>query len=216
MYAIVQYYSVKKIARNVYQFPIQQFFGEPVRAYALEEPDFIYCFDIPQDTEHNTRFLKKLGKPIRIIMSHGSTSNGFESTRGSLRRDGLDVQVWLHERDQLNSWLTIEPDELLTGENRQLSENLTLVVTPGHTKGGVCLFAGVERGFMFTGDTLGGTANGDIRPFFLKTNDLDPKIFFVSLRKLLDYQFEYMYPFHYYPIEDARNKLEQFIDEEGR
>lgn len=202
---------MREIAVNLYQFPIQQFFSEPVRAYAIEQQNAVYCFDVPQNTQHNKEFFKKLNKPIRIIMSHGSTANGFESTRESLRQMGLDVEVWLHEEDKQNTWLTIDPDLLLHGHDARISENLTLVFTPGHTKGSVCLFSDIDDGIMLTGDTLGGTSEGDIRPFHLKTNDLSPNIFFESLRKLLSYKFTVMYPFHYYPIVDARSKLEEFI-----
>lgn len=204
---------MKELAPNIYQFPPQRFFGETVGTYAIHQEEAIFCFDVPADTEHNRMFFQKLAKPIRIIMSHGPTSSGVESTRDSLRNKGLDVEIWLHEEDKKNVWLTVNPDVLLSTRNTEkLSENLTLIFTPGHSKGSVCLFADVASGIVFSGDTLQGKENGDIRPLEKKTNDLGNDIFFRSLRKLLDYEFKIMYPFHYYPVTDARKKLMEFIE----
>lgn len=204
---------MKELAPNIYKFPPQRFFGETVGAYAIIQKKTVFCYDVPADTEHNRMFFQELGKPIRIIMSHGPTSSGVESTRDSLRNKGLDVEIWLHEEDKNNVWLTIDPDMLVsTQDAEKLSENLTLIFTPGHSKGSVCLFADAAGGIIFSGDTLQGTESGDVRPLETKTNDLGNDIFFRSLRKLLDYEFRIMYPFHYYPITDARKKLMGFID----
>lgn len=202
---------MKELAPKIYQFPPQFFFGERVGIYAIEQLDMLYCFDIPADTRENREFLSRFRKPIRIIMSHGPTSNGLETTRDSLREQGLDVEIWLHEEDDKNVWLTVQPDVLLSRGDRNISENLTLLFTPGHSKGSVCLYADICDGFIFTGDTLGGTRKGNIRPFELKTNDLGKDIFFRSLTKLLAYDFKTMLPFHYYPITDAKRKLREFI-----
>ena len=204
---------MKELVPNIYKFPPQKFFGETVGAYAIIQKKTVFCYDVPADTEHNRSFLESTQRPIRIIMSHGPTSSGVESTRDSLRSRGLDVEIWLHEKDKGNVWLTIDPDLLLsTKDAEKLSEDLTLIFTPGHSEGSVCLFADVASGIIFSGDTIQGTGNGDIRPLETKTNDLGNDIFFGSLRKLLDYDFRIIYPFHDYPITDARKKLIEFVD----
>lgn len=202
---------MKEIASNIYQFPPQRFFGELVYAYAIEESEVVFCFDIPESTPKNLNFLRGREKPIRMIMSHGSTANGFEETREILRNAKVDVQIWLHDGDRHNRWLSIAPDVLLSGDDKKLSERLTLISTPGHTSGSVCLHAAVGNGIIFSGDTLGGTRAGDIRPFELKDNELSLDVFFSSLRKLLTYEFEYIFPFHYLPITDAKSKLLQYL-----
>lgn len=203
---------MKELASKIYQFPQQSFFGETVRSYAIEQKEVVYCFDVPLDTTENRKFLQGFQKPVRIIMSHGPTANGFETTRESLKDMGIDVEVWLHEEDQNNVWLTISPNLLLTGGDRKISEDLTLLFSPGHTKGSICLYANLSEGIIFTGDTLGGTEKGDIRPFETKSNELSSAVFFGSLRKLLDYNCNLMLPFHYFPITDANKKLREFID----
>jgi hypothetical protein len=204
---------MEKLTPNIYKFPPQKFFGETVGAYAVVQEKAIFCYDVPADTERNRSFLEEMQKPVRIIMSHGPTSSGVESIRDSLRGRGLDVEIWLHEEDKGNVWLTIDPDVLLpTKDAEKLSEDLTLIFTPGHSKGSVCLFADVADGIIFSGDTLQGTENGDVRPLETKTNDLGNDIFFKSLRKLLGYEFTIIYPFHDYPITNARRKLIEFIN----
>jgi glyoxylase-like metal-dependent hydrolase (beta-lactamase superfamily II) len=205
---------MKELHTDIYEFPLQDFFGEKVRTYAIEQEDAVYCFDIPQDTHDNREAFVTFSKPVRAIMSHGSISNGVETTRNSLRDEGIDFEIWLHEADIDNSWLRIQPDVLLADNDRQISEDLTLIFTPGHSKGSVCLHS-KESNIIFSGDSLGGTKRGDIRPFKQKTNELSDDIFFSSLRKLLQYDFKTMHPFHYDPIRDAKTKLSKYISKHG-
>jgi glyoxylase-like metal-dependent hydrolase (beta-lactamase superfamily II) len=59
----------------------------------------------------------------------------------------------LHDRRNLGNRAKWEPDILLSGGERLMLGDtvLTIINTPGHTKGGICIRCG---SFLFTGDTL--------------------------------------------------------------
>lgn len=73
----------------------------------------------------------------------------------------LDADCLTDEEESLCSWecagqqTTVQPDRLLQdGDKITLGETeLTVLHTPGHTKGGVC-YADFENRNLFTGDTL--------------------------------------------------------------
>src|SRR5450830_1293535 len=55
---------------------------------------------------------------------------------------------------------TFKPDILLKEGDRV--ESLSVLDTPGHTDGSICLYR--ERAFMFVGDALRGDDNGGVQP----------------------------------------------------
>ncbi len=70
-----------------------------------------------------------------------------------------DAPVWLHPGDRM-LWDDVHPGrapdaKLVDGMTVSCGGGQLLVVhTPGHSPGGVCLYAGPEAGVLFSGDTL--------------------------------------------------------------
>ena len=88
----------------------------------------------------------KVGK---IILTHG---HGDHTMAVAGVKEATKANVYIHSNDQsiLNG---VTADRyLMAGENIQIGEQaLTVVLTPGHTPGGITL---VGNGMAFTGDTL--------------------------------------------------------------
>ncbi len=111
------------------------------------------------------RFLEKKELKLKwIVNTHGHVDHIIGN--GELvRRYGVPIFIHHNDRMMLNSPTAnlsaflgeniISPDaaaELKDGETISLgNESLTVIETPGHTPGGICLYT---KGLLFSGDTL--------------------------------------------------------------
>jgi hydroxyacylglutathione hydrolase len=87
-------------------------------------------------------------KITKIILTHGH----FDHTEGAVElRDVIKVPVLIHSGDSPS--LSFTPDGYLEdGQVFNVGEyKISVIHTPGHSPGGVCLYA---PGAVFTGDTL--------------------------------------------------------------
>lgn len=67
---------------------------------------------------------------------------------------------------------------------------------------------------LFSGDQVQGIKNSEIRDFIEKDDGMsgDPKIRLQSAKKLLNYDFKMILPFHFEMIRtDAKKRLEEFV-----
>ena len=72
---------------------------------------------------------------------------------------------------------------------------LEVIWTPGHTKGGMCLYA-KEQGILFSGDTV--FPDGNYGAYYGESGSLQEMI--VSLRRLSELDIEVMLPGHGWPV----------------
>ena len=196
-----------RIAENVYRFPNQVFYDEQVNSYLIEEDDFILLIDGPQQlTDEHEDFILYFDKPIKVFMSHGPTAGETELLQKKYR-----AKIFLHKKDEKNEWLTIKPDVLFE-DGYEFSKNLRVIHTPGHTRGSSTLHD-MKNKVMFTGDHIEGK-DGKIYDFFKHRDGTegDIKMRFENAKRLLEYDFEKILPFHYDKIpKKAKSILLEFI-----
>lgn len=197
-----------RIADNVYRFPNQFYYTEKVNSYLIEEKDFILLIDGPQDlTEEHEDFIIHTKKPIKIFMSHGPTGG-----QGKILQKKYKAKIYLRKDDINNEWLNVKPDFLI-GDEFEFNSHLKVIHNPGHTPGSLSILD-TKNKILFSGDQVQGTRKGKIRDF-IKEDDCmsgDPKIRLQSAKKLLNYDFKMILPFHFEMIRtDAKKRLEEFV-----
>ncbi len=196
-----------KLAANVYRFPQQQFYGEAVGSYLIEEPDFIVLVDGPQTlTEEHEDFISHFGKPLKLFLSHGPTGG-----EGKVLQKKYKAKIYLHKADKHDEWLTVKPD-VFFDTDFHFSDNLIVIHTPGHTPGSSVIFDRKNK-ILFTGDHIEGAATGEIYDFMTHNDGFAGNVHerLESAKKLLTYDFEKILPFHYEMLlSDAHAVLKQF------
>jgi glyoxylase-like metal-dependent hydrolase (beta-lactamase superfamily II) len=102
---------------------------------------------------------------------------------------------------------TFKPNLLLKEGDRVGS--LSVIETPGHTDGSICLYG--ERAFMFVGDTLRGDDNGGVQPPS-DTMTYDMQKVWESIKKLSHFECDIMLPGHGKPVmPDASKKVRELL-----
>ena len=193
---------------GIYQVNNQYFYSEPVRTYLVELEDKLLLFDIPRYSEELKAFILNFKKPVSAILSHGSC--GIED--GTKWQETIGLKVYVHKADEDHPWIRMRPDILFT-DMPYFADNIEVIHTPGHSAGSICVLEKTSRS-LFTGDTFYADTKGKIRDFTKERQssyeNLQERI--NSCRKLLNYDFEYVYPFHYEVITgNAKNRLSIFL-----
>lgn len=201
--------SSLRIAPNVYRFPDQTFYGEPVGSYLIDEDDFILLIDGPQQlTDEHQNFILNFDKPIKMFMTHNPTAGETPHLQKKYK-----AKIYLHRADKNGEWLTVKPDVCIEN-NYKFNDHLTVLHVPGHTPGSSVLLDSTNK-ILFSGDHIEGTKDGEIYDFFkhLDGTEGDVEKRFESAEKLLDFDFEKILPFHYDMIlGDGKGVLKRFIN----
>jgi glyoxylase-like metal-dependent hydrolase (beta-lactamase superfamily II) len=160
--------------------------------------------DPGDEAEKILEVIKKNGlKPRYIVNTHGH----FDHITGNLKlKEKTGAPVLSHELDAFLIALTLPlpPDNFLKDGDRLKVGRLTFTVihTPGHTPGGICLYCEKEK-TLFSGDTLfyGTTGRTDLP--YASEKDMG-----ISFKKLLTLPDETkVYPGHGQPTTIGQEKL---------
>ncbi len=198
----------QKLHSNIYKINDQYFYGEKVHTYLIELEDKVLLFDLPTYSYEVEKFVTSFEKPLYAILSHGSCG----IPDGTRWQEKTGLKVYAHEGDTHHPWLKMTPDVFFT-KTPDFGENIEIIHTPGHSAGAICLFEKTSKS-LFTGDTFYGNNHGEVKDF-RKENHADyenPSTRIESCKKLLNYDFEHVYPFHYEIIEGSgREKLTKYL-----
>ena len=193
---------------GIYQVNNQYFYSEPVRTYLIELEDKLLLFDIPRYSEELKAVILDFEKPVFAILSHGSCG----IADGSKWQETIGLKVYAHKADEDHPWIRMRPGVLFTSVPH-FADNIEVIHTPGHSAGSICVLEKTSRS-LFTGDTFYADATGNVRDFTQERQpdyeNLEERI--RSCYKLLDCDFENVYPFHYEVITgNAKNRLSVFL-----
>ncbi len=197
-----------RISEFAFRFPMQTFYGRSVGSYLIEDDERVILVDGPQTlTDANEDFILSFDKPITVFLTHGPTAGAADTLR---KKHG--AEVILHRADSENGWLACAPTRFLE-HDEELSRNLRIIHTPGHTPGSCCLLD-VRTQSLFSGDHFQGENRDNV--FDFRTSQESPRDFteqLHSLRKIANLEFRSVYPFHYSPLPDrAREMLNSFLE----
>ncbi len=197
-----------KIDENIFRFPNQFFYGEPVGTYLIDLADKAILVDLPTYSSEIELHLRSLKKPVVAILSHGPC--GIKDGTDWQRK--LGVKIYLHQADSTNEWLSLKPDYLYS-HSLKIDSSIKIIFTPGHTPGSICLLH-QESKTIFTGDTFAGNKNGSVRDFLTDPDaNGDLSLRLKSCKKLLKFDFDKILPFHYEMIlKEGKERLGEFIE----
>lgn len=197
-----------KLQENIYEINNQYFYGEKVHTYLIELNDKVLLFDIPTYSKQVKEFIVSFNKPAFAVISHGSC--GIED--GAKWQNEIALKVYAHKYDENHPWIRMKPDVLFT-EMPIFDESIEVIHVPGHSEGSICVLDFKTKS-LFTGDTFYGDEKGLIRDFTKEKQstheNLQNRI--ESCKKLLQYEFENIYPFHYQIIsKTGKQQLREFL-----
>ncbi|MEM7104239.1 MAG: MBL fold metallo-hydrolase, partial [Bacteroidota bacterium] len=177
--------------------------------YLIELEDKVLLFDIPTYSEDIENFIMSFKKPAIAIISHGSCG----IADGTKWQKKINLKVYSHMADANHPWLRMKPDFFFT-KLPVFGKNIEVIHTPGHSAGSICVLEKSSKS-LFTGDTIYGDKNGKIRDFINESpaDYENPSDRVESCHKLIAYDFENVYPFHYEVIEgDGKEALKEYLN----
>lgn len=197
-----------KLHDNIYEIRNQYFYGAKVHTYLLELSDKVLLFDIPVYTDDLKEFILSFNKPPYAIISHGSC--GIED--GTIWQKKIGLKVYAHKKDEDHPWIKMKPDVLFT-EMPNFDKTIQVIHVPGHSEGSICVLESNSKS-LFIGDTFYGNSEGQIKDFTKESQsdyeNLEERI--KSCKKLLNYEFHNVYPFHYEIIlKSGKKQLRDFL-----
>ncbi len=201
-----------KLEPHIYEINNQYFYSEKVHTYLIELDENVLLFDIPTYSEKIKEFITSFNKPVYAIISHGSCG----IPDGTKWQEEIDLKVYAHVADTNHPWLRMKPDVFFR-EMPEFGKSVEVIHTPGHSAGAICLLEKSSKS-LFSGDTFYGNKSGRIRDFRKERaadyENLSDRI--ESCKKLLNYDFENVYPFHYQIInEDGKEKLVEYLKDKS-
>lgn len=181
------------ISENIFHlgFHAENSFG--AASYFIQDKFSNIMIDSPRYVKVLANQIQSLGGVHLQLLSHkddiADTDKYWELFQG---------KRYIHEYDSVKR--TSHYEEFFKGEDEiKLTKDLLVIPVPGHTKGSVCYL--YKEKYLFTGDHLAYSENlGHLYAFRSACwYDFDRQI--ESMKKLLDYRFEYILPGHGRPFQ---------------
>jgi glyoxylase-like metal-dependent hydrolase (beta-lactamase superfamily II)/ferredoxin len=197
-----------RIDNNVYYCGFNSTKSYGAKSYYIHNTEGGILIDSPRFSRTLVNQLEAMGGIKYIFLTHRDDVADADKFSNHFNADRI-----IHQNDsdaQLGSEIIISGEE-----NYQLTRNLTIIPVPGHTKGHMVLL--YNKKFLFTGDHL--YWRSDWRKLRASRRmcwwDWPSQV--RSMKKLLDYDFEWILPGHghriYYPQQKMKAEFKSFIKE---
>lgn len=179
---------------------------------------FLICRDAGNVMVDSPRWTRHVAEPIaaRGGLAHILLTHRDDVADADRYAERFGAQVWIHEDDRDAAPYA---DKILRGrEPAGIARDLVAIPVPGHTEGSVMYL--YDGRYLFTGDSLAWSfAREDLAAFkgvcwYSWPAQLE------SLRRLLDYDFEWVFAGHggsqFRPAAEMKSRLEALLAREGR
>jgi glyoxylase-like metal-dependent hydrolase (beta-lactamase superfamily II)/ferredoxin len=174
-------------------------------SYFIQRPEGNFLVDSPRFALPLVRRLEQLGGVAKMLFSHRDDVADHEKFH---RRFNCPRVIHGADSRGITSELVLEGDEALA-----LEKDLLAIPVPGHTRGHVVFL--YRDKFLFTGDHLAWSDNRGRLTAFRDVAWYSWKEQTRSMRRLLDYRFEWVLPGHgrraHQPAEALRESLKECI-----
>jgi len=197
-----------RVAENVYHcaFHSENSFG--AAPYLIVRPEGNILIDSPRFAAPLVKRLEVLGSVRTLFLTHGDDVADHEKFH-----DHFGSERILHADDVRASTQGIE--RKLEGRAPVVfDDEILLIPTPGHTKGSVCLL--YREKFLFTGDHLAWDDEENHLEAFRNACWYDWDAQRESMKRLLDYRFEWVLPGHgrrvHLPADRMREEVRRCVD----
>lgn len=117
--------------------------------YLIVSAGELLVVDPGGDADVLLREIKKTGAKVKYIVNTHYHADHISANEKIKEKTGAKILIHEAEKD----FIDFIPDEFLKNNNqiRIGKHTLTIIHSPGHTKGSICL---LDENFIFTGDTL--------------------------------------------------------------
>ncbi len=176
------------IAEGVYHCGFHQEESFGAASYLLVRRGGNILIDVPRLAEPLAEAIDRLGGVQWLFLTHKDDVAGHERAR-----ERFDCNRVVHEADATGALRDAE--RVIRGHDLQsLGRDLTIIPTPGHTQGSMCLLHGSK--YLFTGDHLAHSARLGHLYAFRSACWFDWRIQIDSVRRLAEHPFEWVLPGH--------------------
>lgn len=174
-------------------------------SYFIERPEGNILVDSPRFTRQLVRRIEDMGGVSIMFLTHRDDVAEHEKFRSHFECDRI-----IHQEESSG----VLAERIVTGsEPVSVDKDLTIIPTPGHTKGHCTLLYGK---FLFSGDHLAWSSKHRHLVAFREHNWYSWPETISSMVRLLDYTFEWVLPGHgrraHYPANVMREKVAECVE----
>ena len=173
-------------------------------SYLIQHPNGNAMVDSPRFAGPLVKRIDEMGGVRRLLLTHQDDVADHEKFH---QRFGCERVLHRDDVRARTSAIEIQPSGL---DPIDIDDQLVMIPTPGHTKGhAVYLY---RNKFLFTGDHLAWDESGDRLYAFRNACWYSWSEQVVSMRRLLDYRFEWVLPGHGRPIRLDADRMHQELE----